>query len=359
MNRVACFLILILIFACADDQQPIRPTVAPISESVYASGVVKSGRQYEAFSPISGIIDSVYVSEGDSIAKGSLILSVSNEVQRLTKENAALAAAFSDVRANEGKLQEAQAFVKLSQNKMANDSLMYHRQQNLWQQQIGSKVELEQQELAYQNSKAAYLSAIVRYNDLKRQLQFNARQSQKYLLISDKLASDYLLKSTMDGIVYSLNKKRGELVGPQTPLAVVGDAKNFILEMQVDEYDILKIRPGLPVLVTLDSYKGITFEAVVTKIDPLMNERSRTFLVHAKFLSPPALLYPNISFEANIVLASKNKALLIPREYVLNDSLVVKRNGDKVVVKTGLKDYRKIEILSGITATDELIIPTP
>jgi hypothetical protein len=37
--------------------------------------------------------------------------------------------------------------------------------------------------------------------------------------------------------------------------------------------------------------------------------------------------------------------------------LVIKSNGDTIKVKTGLKDYQKIEILSGITAADELLIP--
>ena len=163
----------------------------------------------------------------------------------------------------------------------------------------------------------------------------------------------------MNGIVYSINKKKGEIVSIQTPLAVVGDAKKFVLEMQVDEYDVFKIHNGLAVKVTLDSYAGKVFEAIVTKINPLMNERSRTFLVEAVFIKPPSQLYPNISFEANIILASKDKALLIPRNYILNDSIVFKSNGEKVLVKTGLKDYQKIEIISGITAQDELIPPTP
>ena len=356
-NSINLFII-ILLLACNDKPQRSLPILASITESVYASGTVKSENQYEAFSPITGIIDSIYVLEGDAISKGRLILSVANDVQRLTKENAALAATFSDFQANEGKLKQAQAFLKFSKSKMANDSLMYVRQQNLWRLQIGSKAALEERELAYQNSKASYVSSIVSYNDLKRQLQYNASQTKKQLLISEMLASDYLVKSKMNGIVYSINKNKGEIVGPQTPLAVIGDAKNFVLEMQVDEYDILKIRKGMTVIVTLDSYKGTVFNAVVTKINPLMNERSRTFVVEAKFTNPPELLYPNISFEANIVLAKKDNALLVPRNYVFDDSMVFKSNGDKVVVKTGLKDYQKIEILSGINKADELIIPT-
>ncbi len=358
MNKTTVYLLMAsFLFACKSNVQKIKPTVEPISESIYASGIVKSKNQYQAFSTVNGIIEKVFVSEGDSVYTGMPILSISNVTQRLNKENAELSVSFSDINANQGKLNEAKLFIELSRNKMKNDSLMYERQKSLWQQQIGSQVEFEQKELMYENAKAAYFSAIVKYNDLKRQLAFNAAQARKNLSISSNLESDYILKSEIDGRVYSLTKTKGEIVGVQTPLAIIGDATSFILEMQVDEYDILKIKKDLSVMVVLDSYKGQVFEALVTKINPLMNERSKTFLVEAEFVKQPEVLYPNISFEANIVIASKDNALLIPRNYLLSDSTVLKGNGDTVKVKTGLKDYQKVEILSGITADDELLDP--
>jgi HlyD family secretion protein len=358
MIKKILFVTTLFLFSCKSKVEKIKPTIASISESIYASGTIKSKNQYQAFATVNGIIDEIYVNEGDTIKKGNSILSISNETQRLNKENAELTADFSSLNANQGKLNEAKLLVELSKNKMKNDSALYFRQQNLWQQQVGTKVELEQRELAYQNSKTAYYSAIVKSEDLKKQINFTSSQSKKNLLISSKIANDYILKSDVDGILYDLTKSKGELVSSQTPLAVIGDALNFILEMQVDEYDILKIRKGLPVLVTLDSYKGKVFEAVVTEINPLMNERSKTFLVKAEFIERPKILYPNISFEANILISSKEKALLVPRNYLLNDSVAFKKNGDLIIVKTGLKDYQKIEIISGLTAEDELIKPT-
>lgn len=358
MTKKLFIVLAIFLYGCKSKVEKIKPTIESISESIYASGTVKSKNQYQAFAPVNGIVENVFVSEGDTIKKGENILSVSNEAQRLSKENAELAEKFSDLNANQGKLNEAKLLVELAKNKMKNDSAFFFKQKMLWQQQVGTGVELEQRELAFQNSKTAYYSSQVKLNDLKRQLDFTSSQSKKNLLISTKLESDYTLKSEIDGIVYSISKSKGEIVGVQTPLAVIGDANKFILEMQVDEHDILKIKKGLIVLVTLDSYKGKVFEASVTKINPLMNERSKTFLVEAEFLKQPELLYPNITFEANIVLQSKEKALLIPINFVQNDTLVFKSNGDKVVVKTGLRDYQKIEILSGISAEDELIKPT-
>ena len=343
--------------SCFHKVQKVKPTVESISESIYASGVVKSKNQYQAFATVSGVINGIFVSEGDTVKKGSPILAISSEIQRLNKENAALNASFTDFQANQGKLNEAKMLIDFSFSKMKNDSLIYFRQKSLWQQEIGSKAELEQKELAYQNSRTTYHSSILRYNDLKRQLSFTSSQAKKNLQISSSLKNEFILRSEIDGIVYSISKNLGEVVGPQTAICVIGDAQSFILEMQVDEFDIIKIRKDLRVYLTLDSYRDKVFEARVTKIYPMMNERSKTFLVEAEFVQSPEILYPNISFEANIVLATKENAILIPRKYLVNDSMVIKSNGDKVVVKVGLKDYQKVEILSGLSPEDEILEP--
>ena len=63
--------------------------------------------------------------------------------------------------------------------------------------------------------------------------------------INQKLSSDYSIKSSINGKVYDILKERGELVTPQTPLAVIGKADTFLLELAVDENDIIKISTGL------------------------------------------------------------------------------------------------------------------
>jgi HlyD family secretion protein len=50
------------------------------------------------------------------------------------------------------------------------------------------------------------------------------------------------LKSEVNGRIYALLKEKGEMVNAQTPLAVLGSADEFVLEMQVDEYDIVKVK---------------------------------------------------------------------------------------------------------------------
>lgn len=91
--------------------------VEPISESIYASGIVKSKNQYQAFVTVNGNIAHVFVAEGDTVKKGTPILSISNEAQRLNKDNARLAAEFSDLNANQGKLSDGRLLIQLSKDK--------------------------------------------------------------------------------------------------------------------------------------------------------------------------------------------------------------------------------------------------
>ena len=357
IQRIATISLLLLLVGCSGDQEIVKPSVETITESIYASGVIKSEDQYQVFATVNGIVEKVFVEEGDTVKMGQPLFSLANAIQQLNNENASITASFYDLNANQEKINDAQQLVGLTRDKMRNDSSLYARQLSLWKQNVGSKVELEQRELAFENAQNGYQSAIVKYNDLKRQLAFNSSQSKKNLKIAQQLNNDYVVKSELNGVVYNVAKKKGELVSPQTPIAVVGNASKFILEMQVDEYDITQIKKGQQVIVSMDSYQGKTFEARVTRINPMMNERTKSFTVEAVFVQQPPVLYPNFSFEANIVLRSKKSALLIPRSLLLPDNTVMLANGEKRKVTIGLKDYRQVEITSGLKVTDELIQP--
>lgn len=347
----------ISLFACSKKEASISPTSGNITESIYASGTIKSADQYQAFVSVSGIIEEIYVKEGQQVSIGTPLLRVSNETQKFNLENAQLAANFNDVANNQGKLTEAEAIVQTAKAKLKLDSSLYSRQNALWSQQVGTRIEFEQKELNYQSSKANYLSANQRYKDLKRQINFGAAQTKKNVQISARQNEDFILKSKVNGTVFSILKEKGELVSPQTPIATLGNSKNFRLEMQVDEHDIFKVKLGQKVAITFDAYKNQYFEAEVNKIASIMNERNKTFLIEAQFTKAPEKLYPNVTFEASIILQSKQNVLILPRNYIKNDSIVTLVDGSKRIVKLGLTDFQKAEVISGLSAKDQVIKP--
>lgn len=346
-------LIILTFYSCKNKQEKTQATVEDISESVYASGIVKSKNQYQVFSTVNGIIQDILVNEGELVNKGTPIIRILNESSKLNAENAKLAADLAA--ANTDKLNELKANIDLVKAKLNNDSMLFTRQKKLWDQQVGTLYELEQRELNYKNTKTNYDVALLRYNDAKKQFNFSARQTGNNLQISTAFENDFVIRSETDGKLYAILKEKGELVNPLSPVAVIGSANDFVLELQVDENDITKIKTGQKIMLTLNSYKDQTFEARVEKVNTIMNERSRSFTVEAVFVLKPPTLFANLSVEANIILQTKGKALTIPRSYLIDETYVLNENGEKVKVKVGLKDYQKVEILEGISANDVVI----
>jgi len=351
--------LLLLMVSCNKKQEQTKPIEEKITASVYASGMIKTLNQYQVFSTVNGLVAEKFITEGDIVKKGSPLLRISNSTVQLNEDNAKISADYALMQSNLEKLNELQTNIDLAQAKMDNDALLLQRQKNLWKEQIGTQNEVEQRELALKSSSGTYEAAKLKYKQLQKQINFQEKQSQKTLQISRNIVGDYIVKSEVDGKVYNILKEKGEMVNAQTAIALIGNANTFLLELQVDEYDIAKVKIGQKILITMDSYKGKVFDAIVAKINPLMNERSKSFTIEATFVKQPEALYPNLTCEANILIQEKEKALTIPRNYLLNGDSVILSNKEKKKVTTGLKDYQKVEIISGLSVNDIIYKPAP
>jgi HlyD family secretion protein len=157
--------------------------------------------------------------------------------------------------------------------------------------------------------------------------------------------------------VYDIMIEPGELATTQRAVAVIGSATDLCLELEVDEYDITRVHEGQEAFITLDSYSDQAFRASVTRIVPLMDERSRTFRVQARFIERPPKLYPNLTAEASIVLQKKESVLTIPASYVVDGAFVLTGPEERTAVKLGIRDMERVEVLEGIEATTVLYKP--
>lgn len=211
-----------LLSSCGSKPEKTHPSLENISESVYASGIIKSRDQYQVFSTVNGVVSELRVSEGDLVKKGDVLMSIRNETSKLNVESAKQTAAHANVQANTNKLKEARVSMELAHRKVEDDSLLWVRQRNLRAQQVGTQVELEQRELAYQNAITNYEVARLNYAELARDLAFSAEQSNINLKISQSLVNDYLIRAEADGKVYKVLKERGELATIGSTLFVMG-----------------------------------------------------------------------------------------------------------------------------------------
>ena len=131
-------LVCILCISCKNKQEKISPIEEKITESVYASGIVKSKNQYQVFSAVNGLIANILVTEGDVVKQGDALMYITNTTAKLNTENAKLAADYASINANKERLSELKITIETAKAKMDNDALLLERQKNLWLQQIGT-----------------------------------------------------------------------------------------------------------------------------------------------------------------------------------------------------------------------------
>ena len=77
----------------------------------------------------------------------------------------------------------------------------------------------------------------------------------------------------MDGVVYKVNREKGDLIKGTEAAAVIGD-EDFLIELNIDELDRVKVKIGQRVFIRMDSYQSQVFEAEIVAIGPMMNTRT-------------------------------------------------------------------------------------
>ena len=344
----------LLTIGCKDKTETVRPSYQPIVESVYASATIKAAQQYTLYPAMSGRILQFLLKEGDRVSAGQLIAHLDNTGAALSASTAGEAVTLSKMSAKQ--LQEIQAQLSTAVEQAKLDSLNYKRQQNLWAQNIGSLSQLEAKKLAAAASKNAVKALQSKLALAQSQLSFNQKQAQNNQGSASKNLSEFDIRSDISGEVYQLLAEKGEWVSPQKPIAIVGNSRDYLIHMEVDEVDIAKIQVGQTAIIALDAYKGQSYKGHVTRIIPIMNAKSQSFEVEAVFDEKPAQLYPGLNAEVNIVVNRKEKALLIPLSCIDKNNVVKTKDGD-ITVKTGLRNLEFVEVLEGLTEQSEILMP--
>lgn len=347
--RYIFFILPALIFACKDSRTSSKPERKDMTVAVYSSVRLEPLGMYQVKASVAGFLESMHVEEGDEIKAGDLLFVISDVAARMNLQNAELSyqMAYDSYRGEANVLEEMRVELNSAVLKMRNDSLNFKRFKVLYDQKAVTETEFENVRLAAEVSSNAVSSLRKKVIRKEKELKNQLAQLQNNVATSTSRSNDFLLKSIMNGKVYETFKQRGDLVNLQEPLAIIGDAREFVLKMLIDEVDISKVDIGQKVLVNLEAYKGKLIEARVTRIAQKMDERTQTFEIEATFIHPPSHLYMGLTGEGNIIVEEKRAALVIPREYLQPGNKVETDKG-LVSVTTGLSNWTYVEIISGL-----------
>ena len=358
MRSIFFLLIGLLFFSCSNSKEKILPEKRSLTESVYSSVTVQPDSLYQSYAAVAGILDQNLVEEGDLVSKNAPLIQIINSTPKLNTQNAKLSLqlARENYEGSAAVLHGIQDEINAAELKYSNDSINYFRQKNLWKQNIGSQAEYDAKELNYQLSSNNLKLLRSRYDRTKNELETAVKQAENNYKTSLIATKDFTVKSKINGKVYALYKNQGEVITTMEPLAAIGSATVFVVEMLVDEVDIVKITKGQQVIISLDAYNGIVFTGRVSKIFPKKDERNQTFKVEALFEKAPEVLYAGLSGEANIVITQKENVLTIPKGYIIEENMVKTADG-LVPVTIGSENMDFVEIINGITENTYIYKP--
>lgn len=272
-----------------------------------------------------GQVKAVYVKRGDKVKKGQLLLQLDNT---LIKQSVAAAAQ---------NIETVKAQAALAKS-------VYEKQKNLWEQNIGSEIQL--------------LTAKTNAEALGSQLKAALEQLG---MAKDQLAFTSIY-SDVDGVAEEVNVKVGEIFMGAGQLKIVNTDK-LKLTSQVPENYAGKINVGTDVTLIfpdLDKTLDTKLSVIGKVIDPL----SRSFFVEAK-LPMDKNFRPNQLAQVKIKDYTKKNAISIPINIVQNDDkgkfvyVAASENGKLVarkrMVTTGEFYANSIEILSGLNAGEQVV----
>ncbi len=249
-----------------------------------ASGVIQPILTLSVKSKASGEIIDMPVQTGDEAKKGQLLAKIDPRIPRndLTQADASLAVATAQ-------LENATAQLK--------------RSETLYQSKSIAETDYEATKLSYATAKSAVATAEANLQTAKDAME------------------DTQVRAPITGTVLELDAVLGTVisspthdVGGGTVILKIANLDTVQVSALVDETDVGKVQPGLPVTITVDAYPNRAFEGQVLKIEPQaqVQQNVTMFPVLVNILNPQHLLKPGMNTEVAIHVADRRGVLAVP-----------------------------------------------
>lgn len=344
--------------ACTGRRE-IRAGRKTIVDAVFASGHTENKSQYTLMANVEGVVQQAYVVEGDTVHNGERLFRIQNDVQRTEVVNAATNLDFARTNAAEGspQLVQLEAQIAQAQKKLSLDSVNYLRYSRLVRTQAVSTSDYDNARLTYQNSQSTLIVLQKNLADLRHNLDLSVENARAQYRIQKENDNYYDINSVGDGVVMNVDKRKGDYIRKGDAIAVMGTG-SVIIKLDIAEDDIRRIRVGQRTLISLNSEKEKTFNAAITKIYPAFNSVEQSFVAEAAFDTVPDHLLNGTQLQANIIIATRTNALVIPSYCLVNDSFVlVKGDEEKHRVQVGIRTLEWAEITAGLDEGNVILTP--
>ena len=230
------------------------------------------------------------------------------------------------------------------------------RQKRLFDRGVGSQKDFLAREAEFKVA-AANLNAAEKKLHV---LGFTEKQVQT-IAESHQINPIITLYAPISGKVIENNAVLGDMIDQETEILVILDPQILVIDADIYEKDIAKIRIGQEVEVSVPAYPNETFMGKTTYISDVLKEDTRTITVRTEVENKENKLKPGMFADIKIFLNHQDKALVLPKEAILDDGenkiVFIAKAGKYYpqIVDVGASAGSLVEILRGITEGDDIV----
>jgi len=314
-----------------------------LEERASGSGWLEGMSRVELSAEQAGIIDSIYISEGDTVSAGQILLTLDQSGARAAMNDAG-------ARAGAARIARDQA------------DRLYERMLALGEAGLASPEEVQQALDARQTAQAVLLQAYA--------AEASAMEALRKTSYSSPIA----------GVVTALNVDEGEMaiVGtmntPGTVLLKIEDMSSFLVRVTLVESEVVGVRSGMPAEVTLDALQDTVFEGTVRSVGlaaeneaAVMTGEVAEYEVTIELTDTDPRLRSGMSASVDIITNSVSDCISVPVQCVVprpdpadgtrEIDAVLRIEGGRieiVPVETGISGAMNIEV-RGISEGDSVV----
>jgi RND family efflux transporter MFP subunit len=300
--------------------------VQDLAKSVNYSGIVRGKNEVYLMPKVAARVTAILVQPGDPVKAGQTLMSLDN-----TDFIAGVQQAEAGLHSNELQVESARAD--------------YDRAQTLQAAGAMSDQQLEQARLRYET------------------LLAGSAQAQAGLLAARTALDKCTLTSPIDGVVGSIGLSLGDTANPAMVAAVVSDNRALEVEVLVSEAEVSYIQKNSQVKVYVRASQEAAFTGVVESIASVADPSKHNYTVKVGLANPDGIIKSGMFADLYVDTLSKQNILTIPVGAVIPTGgrqivFVIDQEGRarETEVKTGIKNDKYVEIVTGLQAGQEVII---
>jgi membrane fusion protein (multidrug efflux system) len=252
---------------------------------------------------VRGIIQEIYVEEGDEVKAGQVIAKIEDDQYRIEVARA-----------------------KATLDRLKND---FDRNKELYEKNLIAAEAYQNSQFEYESQKAAYELA-----------RLNLEHTS--------------IKSPIGGVISERYVKVGNMIGTDQQVYRVTDFSPLQAVLHIPEHEMAKIRKDQRAELKVDALPNQTFTGHVERISPVVDSETGTFKVTVYVKETKSMLRPGMFGRVKIVYDTRENTRMIPKSavisedlaqsvYVIKDSLAFKK-----AIKTGYTNGVNIEVVEGL-----------